>query len=122
MDRLAGVTGGPAAGCTPYTFNPGGTALPETIILPSFSLSQTTGNCVILPELIGNTEYPGQWSLVNSRVACLGPAAEYLIVPAFYRSAATSGETFACPTCRNEFSVGPAVTITLLGDSRGTVK
>ncbi len=35
-------------GCTPYVFNGGGAPLPETLIFPSFAISQTTGNCVLM--------------------------------------------------------------------------
>ncbi len=50
------------------------------------------------------------------------PTVRVAQVPAFYRGAATSAETFTCPTCRNEFSLGPAVTLTLVGDSNQVVR
>ncbi|KAL6764885.1 hypothetical protein V8C86DRAFT_1215400 [Haematococcus lacustris] len=109
---------GLAGGCTPYIFDGGGIPLPEQVVFPSFSVSQTTGNCALIPEIIGNTEQPGQWALLNSRVACLGPATEYLLLPAVYRGTGTTTERFTTPTCRNEFTVGPALVLTLAGGGK----
>jgi hypothetical protein len=61
--------------CAAYTFTPGGDPTNAKWIGPTFTLTQTTGSCILTPTIsgAGNT----RWTTVGETLACLGPSTQW---------------------------------------------
>ncbi|MEW5306077.1 MAG: hypothetical protein WDW36_008572 [Sanguina aurantia] len=104
--------------CSPFAFNPRvPDALPEQFIGPSFFLSQTSGNCVLVPEFIGQSADYSSWTNLYERLACLAPSTQYLLLPGSYRGAGDAPESFQASECPRIEKFGPAVDVILYGDT-----
>jgi hypothetical protein len=103
------------AGCGAYKFTPGGKDLPFTWQGPSLTLTQTTGSCAVLGELVGAGD--PEWVGLQRRLACLGPSTQYLLSPITVLGAAVSGDVFACEKCAvfRRFGAGVRVKLTSNG-------
>ena len=57
---------------------------------PSFTLTQTTGNCALVEEVAGegNTD----WTRLVGRLACLGPSTQYGFVSNSYPGGLRGGK------------------------------
>lgn len=64
-----------ARDCAAYTFTPGGAPINAKWLGPTFTLTQTTGSCILRPEVrgTGNT----RWTTVGEVLSCLGPSTQW---------------------------------------------
>lgn len=68
--------------CGVYKFNPGGGAVNAKWTGPSFTLTQTTGSCIVRPAFQG--EGNTRWTRAQSTLACLGPSTQWGWVRALF--------------------------------------
>lgn len=110
----------PRRACGTFEFSAGGDEVPKTWTGPTLTLTQTTASCALVYDVegVGNPS----WTGASQRLACLGPATQYIFTPITYAGHSVEAESFACPECKVVRQFGRETSITLWGGSKEKIK